>query len=223
MSEERFRRLEDVVTDPLFAEVDIGLRRGRHINAHDGEQYGFLRDAQAWLEDFYGRYDCELRHAADGYFHLVPCGDRLGRARLSGAEMLVGQTLALFYLDPRTVSVGGVLKDDELVRRLEALVGRGRLISELRGGRQKRSAERVDEEGVRKAVTRALRSLDDLGFVAYSADEREIRLYSALLRFAEPVRSLEDRSRALERLVAEGSVETVDTTDDDADLAEEEP
>ena len=185
MSDERFRRLEEVVTDPLFAEIDIGLRRGRHVNGHDIEHYGFLRDAQAYLEDFYRQYDCELRHASDGYFHLVPNGDRLGRGRLSGAEMLVGQVLALFYLDPQTVSAGGVLKNSQVVQRLEALVGKDRLIAEFRG-RQKRNVERVDEEGVRRTIGSAVRKLGELGFVVYSMDEQQIRLCPP--SFASPSR-----------------------------------
>lgn len=66
MSSDGFRRLEDVVLDPVFAEIDTDLRQGRHINSHEGERYEFLRDAQEYLEGFYRQYDCELRHAADG-------------------------------------------------------------------------------------------------------------------------------------------------------------
>ena len=213
MNEECFQNLEEVVTDPLFAEIDTDLRQGRHVNSGETERYGFLRDAQAQLEGFYRQYDCELRRAADGFFYLVPSGDRLGRRRLTGAEMLVGQALALLYLDPQTVRSRGVIANAQVVQRLETLVGRERLVAELLPRRSKRLDERVAQDTVREEIGKALRGLVGLGFVNTENTE-EIRLCPALLRFAEPVRGLDDRSEALARLIAEGKVES-----DEADEA----
>ena len=205
MNEERFQRLEEVVTDPLFAEIDTGLRQGRHVNRHETEQYGFLRDAQAHLEGFYRQYDCELRYAGDGFFYLVPNGDRVRRRRLTIAEMLVGQALTLVYLDPQTVRSGGVIANAQVVQRLEALMGRDRLVAEL-FPRRKRRDDRVAQDTVRKEIAKALLALAGLGFV-HAVDAGQVRLCPALLRFAEPVRGLEDRREALSRLIAEGIVE----------------
>ena len=220
MNEERFQKLEEVVTDPLFAEIDTDLRHGRHVNNDETERYGFLRDAQAQLERFYRQYECELRRAADGFFYLVPNGDRLGRRRLSGAEMLVGQALALLYLDPQTVRSRGVIANAQVVQRLETLVGRERLVAELLPRRSKRLDERVAQDTVREEIGKALRGLAGLGFVNTVTTE-EIRLCPALLRFAEPVRGLEDRCKALARLIAEGKVES-DEADEARDDVEEE-
>lgn len=219
MNGERFHRLEEVVSDPLFAEIDTGLRQGRHVNRHETEQYGFLRDAQAHLEGFYRQYDCELRHAGDGFFYLVANGDRLRRRRLTIAEMLVGQALTLMYLDPQTVRSGGVIASAQVVQRLEALMGRDRLVAELLPQRKRRD-ERVAHDTVREEIAKALRALAGLGFV-HAADARRVRLRPALLRFAEPIRGLEDRREALSRLIAEGVVER-DDADETHESVEEE-
>lgn len=204
MSQEGFARLEDVVLDPLFAEVDLDLRQGRHVNRHESERYGFLRDAFEHLEGFYLQYDCELRHATEGFFHLVPNGSGLGRRRLTAGEMLVGQALAIAYLDPETVRKGGSISSEEIVRRLAGIVGEERLVEAL-NPRRRRLDERVAEENVREEVDKALRGLASLGFVE-SGEGGQMRVCPSLLRFAEPVHGLEDRAAALERLIAQGRV-----------------
>lgn len=208
MSDNGYERLEDVVLDPAFAEVDMDLRQGRHINQHESERYGFLRDAHEHLERFYRQYDCELRHATEGFFHLVANGSALARRRLTVAEMLVGQTLALVLLDPETVRTGGIVGTDDVVRRLVAIVGEDRVVAEL-NPRRKRQDERVAEGNVREEIERALRGLANLGFVE-SREARRVRLGPALLRFAEPVHGLADRAKALEQLIARGLVERPD-------------
>ena len=205
MNSEGFHRLEEVVVDPLFAEIDTDLRQGRHINSHEGERYEFLRDAQEYLEAFYRQYDCELRHATDGgYFYLVPNGGRLRRRRLTGAEMLVGQALAILYLDPENLRSGGLITNEHVLQWLAALVGEERLATVL-SPRRRRQDERVAQENVREEVAKAVRTLAGLGFV-HGVDVGHIRLCPSLLRFAEPVRGLEDRSDALARLIAKGEI-----------------
>src|SRR2546428_245413 len=109
MKEAPFARLEDVIRDPLFPELDVALRQGRHIDRDEADRYAFLLDAQTHLEIFYRRYGCELMHASDGYFYLLPRGDQLGRRHLTAGEMLVGQVLALMYLEPSAVQAGGAV------------------------------------------------------------------------------------------------------------------
>ncbi len=104
MTDSTFQSLEAAIADEHFPEVDLVLRRGRHIGRDDGTAYDYLVDAQALLEGFYARFGCELVQRSDGYFYLLPAGDRLGRRQLSAGEMLVGQTLALLYLDRRRSS-----------------------------------------------------------------------------------------------------------------------
>src|SRR5690606_8649566 len=109
--------LQDVIEDELFPEVDLALRRGEHVDLSDPDRYAFLRDAQRHLEVLYLRYGCQLVQA-EGFFYLLPQGDRLGRRHLSAGEMLVGQTLALLLLDPATLRGQGVVPRQQVTARL---------------------------------------------------------------------------------------------------------
>jgi chromosome partition protein MukE len=220
-----FHTLEEALDDEHYPEVDLALRRGRHIGRDDGTMYEYLVDAQALLEVFYRRFGCELIQQSDGYFYLLPSGDRLGRRQLSAGEMLVGQTLALLYLDPATLQHGGIVGREAPLQRLSALIGTDVLVRTIVPRRVRRGKydERIASEAVRTKVSDALRRLADLGFVDLLDDTR-LRLRPALMRFAEPVRSLGDLSAALERLVRVGEVvldETAPAADEDANLDEE--
>ena len=223
MTDSTFHSLEEALADEHFPEVDLMLRRGRHIGRDDGTAYDYLVDAQSILEPFYRRFGCELVQQSDGYFYLLPSGDRLGRRQLSVGEMLVGQALALLYLDPATLQHRGTVARDTLLQRLSGLLGVEVLVR-LLGPRRKRYDERIAAETVRTQVGEALRRLAELGFVDL-VDDTSLRLRPALMRFAEPVRGLSDPSEALERLVARGEVllgET-DATDDERPPGDEEP
>lgn len=224
MSATTFHTLEEALGDEHYPEVDLALRRGRHIGRDDGTMYEYLVDAQAPLEAFYRRFGCELIQQSDGYFYLLPSGDRLGRRQLSAGEMLVGQTLALLYLDPATLRQGGVVGRETLLQRLSALLGTDVLVRTLdpRRARRGKYDERVAAEAVRAKVDDALRRLAALGFVDLLDDTR-LRLRPALMRFAEPVRGLGDLRSALERLVRVGEVVLGDeqASEEDASLDEE--
>jgi chromosome partition protein MukE len=220
MTKSPFPNLEAVVTDELFPEVDLMLRRGRHVGRDDGTAYDYLVDAQALLEEFYRRFGCELLQQSDGYFYLLPSGDRLGRRQLSVAEMLVGQTLALAYLDPATLQHGGIVGREVLLQRLSGLLGTEVLVRTL-NPRKRKYDERIAAETVRTQVGEALRRLADLGFVDL-IDEERLRLRPALMRFAEPVRGLQDVQAALERLIARGEALLGEPAVDDEGANEEE-
>ena len=199
-----FERLEDVLLDDLFPDLDLALRRGRHVGREDGAVYELLIDGQAHLEAFYLRYGCELVHRSEGYFYLLPTGDRMGRRVLSRGEMLVGQVLALLYLDPTAVQRGGVVSTADVLGRLDMLVGAEVLIKTLIG-EKRRYDERIAEETARFHVGKALRSLAGLGFIDV-LDSEQLRLRPSLFRFADPVRGREELVVALERLVREGEI-----------------
>lgn len=223
MSASSFQSLAETLADEQYPKVDLALRRGRHIGRDDGPMYEYLVDAQALLEPFYQRFGCELIQRSDGYFYLLPrpSNDALGRRQLSPGEMLVGQTLALLYLDPATLQHGGVVGREALLQRLSALLGADLLVRTLdprRARRGKKYDERVAAESVRTKVGEAVRRLGELGFVDLLEDAR-LRLRPALMRFAEPVRGLGDRSVALERLVRSGEV----VLEDEDPEAEEDP
>lgn len=215
-----FHTLEAAIEDEHFPDVDLALRRGRHIGRDDGTAYDYLVDAQAILESFYRRFGCELVQRSDGYFYLLPAGDRLGRRQLSAGEMLVGQTLALLYLDPATLHHGGLVERDAVLQRLAGLLGTEVLVRTL-SPRKRKYDERIAAETVRAQLGEALRRLAELGFVD-AVDDARLRLRAALMRFAEPVRDLGDPAAALERLVACGEVVIADEVSPDDDGADRE-
>ncbi len=204
LTDTRYLALGDVVADELFPDVDLALRRGRHVDREDALWYTFLIDAQAHLEAFYRRFGCELIHPADGYFYLLPTGDKLGRRHLSVPEMLVGQALTLLYLDPNTLQSGGVVQRSDALSHLAAVMGSDALTRTF-NPKRKRVDERVAQETVRAKFAEALRRLSTLGFVDLLEGEA-MRLRPGLLRFAEPVRGRGSPAEALERLVARGEL-----------------
>lgn len=221
MKDSSFHCLEAAIDDEHFPEVDLALRRGRHIGRDDGTAYDYLIDAQALLEGFYQRFGCELVQRSDGYFYLLPSGDRLGRRHLSAGEMLVGQTLALLYLDPTTLQHGGLVGREAVLQRLSGLLGTEALVRTL-NPRKRKYDERIAGETVRTQVGEALRRLADLGFVDI-LDDSSLRLRPALMRFAEPVRGLVDPTEALERLVACGEVLLGEENGDEPGIDEDSP
>ena len=218
-----FQALEEAIADEHFPEVDLALRRGRHVGRDDGTAYDYLVDALDHLEPFYRRFDCELVQQADGYFYLLPSGNLFRRRQLSAGEMLVGQTLALMYLDPATLQHGGKVQREALLHRLSGLLTTETLVRTLNPQRRKFD-ERIAAKTVRTKVAQALRRLADLGFVDV-VDDAMLRLRPALMRFAEPVRDLSDQQAALERLVQGGELvlghPDEEAASDDGDDAED--
>lgn len=205
---EQFESLQSVVTDPRFPEVDTLLRQGVHIDVDDIELYEFLLQAQGHLDAFYDGYDCRLVHAPEQYFFLVSEGTLLGQSRLSRAQMLVGQTLALMRMDPAHLAQAGRVTTEQLLTQLEMLVpaeGLFRLLAPRSRGKDRAT----DQRKVREAVQKALRGLDRLRFVDLDRDDT-IGLRRSLMRFADPVRGRGDVQAALEQMVARGEAAVED-------------
>jgi chromosome partition protein MukE len=212
--------LEEAVSAEAFPDVDLALRRGRHIDRDDAEWYAFLVDAQAVLESFYRRFGCELVHKSDGYFYLLPTSDKLGKRHLSSGEMLVGQALTLLYLDPAAVEGGGLVARDQVISQLAGVMGAEPLLRAM-NPKRRRLDERVAEETTRNKIAEALRRLATLGFVEI-VEPNQVRLRPSLLRFAEPVRGTGAPEAALERLVEEGELVLTDLNAEVADADEPE-
>lgn len=201
---EPFHDLGDAIQDQRFVDIDLALRRGTHIDRDDADWYAYLLDAQGVLEPFYRRYGCELIQRSDGYFFLLPTGDKVSKRLLGLPEMIVGQGAALLYLDPSTVESGGVVSKDDLLSHLAAVMGTDLLVGVF-NPKRKRMDERVAQETVRQRVNEGLRKLAQLGFVTVSDDSR-VHLRSSLMRFADPVRGAGSPREALEKLIARGEV-----------------
>lgn len=210
-----------VLGDEAFPEVDLALRRGRHVDADDVEKFSFLVEYQAELEAFYRRFGCELMRSNDGFFYLLPVSDRFSRRHLSRGEMLVGQALTLIYLDPETLARGRVITREQVLGQLAGTLGTDALVRVF-NPKIKKKDERVAEEMVRVKVAEALRRLASLGFVE-PVESDHLRLRPALMRFAEPLRALGGAEEALKKLAKDGVIaltsESEPEPDPDADAA----
>ncbi len=239
MTPRTFTELQEVVLDPSFPDLDLALRRGRHVDREDFAWYTLLTDAQDLLEAFYRRYGCELVHKADGYYYLLPTGEKLSRRQLAVGDMLVGQALALMYLDPSTIERGGRATTEDVVAQLAVVMGAEALVRAFHT-KKKKYDERVAQKAVRTKVADGIRRLAALGFV--DVGDESLKLRPALLRFAEPVRAAGQPAAALAKLVADGEIAMVtedaepaeadvdaetesdageESTDDDSDLEAE--
>jgi chromosome partition protein MukE len=208
MTDPVYQTLADVIADDLFPEVDLLLREGRHIDDVDLERFTFLEDARTLLEGFYDRFGCDLVRSTDGYFFLLPRGDRMGRRTLDAAVMLVGQTLCLLRLDPGMLGTSWRVSRVRVLELLEQLLGAERLGQAL-NPRRKRRAKAVEEEAIRSDVDGAIRTLARLGFVDIEEDE-QLKLRAPLLRFAEPIATQPQPAEALAKLIAVGAAEEPD-------------
>lgn len=208
MSEAGFHSLGEVIDDPLFPRLDQALRNGEHVDDQAPADYHFLLDAQRWLEPFYLRYGADLVHAPDGFFYLRPVGDRLPVRRLRPAEMIVGQTLALFSLEPATLELGYVT-NAQLLERLRDLLG-DRLPQALKPKLSARAAQHRAQREARSAVRGALKRLAALGFV--DLDDIKVILRPPLMRFVDAARGGEDLAESLDRLIRMDEVELLEPT-----------
>jgi chromosome partition protein MukE len=204
-----YESLEEVVTDPLFPGVDHRLRTGGHIDMDDIRGYEFLLQAEPFLQVFYEGYACRLVHGQEGYYYLLSEGDLLGRRRLSTAEMLVGQILALLRMDPSYLKTTGRIPVDHILSHLEMLMSRQRLVDLLAPRARGRDAE-TDNRKIREAVDKAINGLARLEFLAVERTSGDVIPKKSIMRFADPVRDAGDVAAALEELMKRGAVELDD-------------
>ena len=152
-----YESLESVVRDPLFPGIDHRLRSGSHIDMDDIRSYEFVLQAEPFLQDFYAGYECQLVHGQEGYYYLLSEGDLLGRHRLSIAEMLVGQVMALL-MDPSYLKATGRIPVEHILSHLEMLLSRQRLVELLAPRARGKDAE-TDNRKIREAVDKAINGL----------------------------------------------------------------
>jgi chromosome partition protein MukE len=220
-----YQSLEAVIADPLFARADLDLRRGRHIGAdYDPFLFDFLTNAKPFLDSFYSRYEAVLLSRQEGYFYLLP--DRLalppplGQRHLGAIDMLVGQALALMRLDPKWLESNLRIPEMAALDLLEQILGEERLLRFI----PRRRGKDVDQDArkLREAYVSALRALERQCFIKREGRGNAvlIRPLVAVMRFADPVRTSEERGVTLESLIANGEIAD---TDEDADSNTEEP
>jgi len=194
--------LHDLLLDPLFPPLDIKLRAGWHCDEEEIQEYDFISQTQDKIELFYELYGYELLFATEGYYYLQPVSKEIKTYYLGLESMVVSQFLALMKMDPQYLETSGFFDLQELLDKIELLVGRSQVNRIFL--KRKKEREIVGEQDIinfQLAVKRSLRELARLGFVSINSDFSKIYPRKPIFRFMDPVRNLEDPQKALESIV----------------------
>jgi chromosome partition protein MukE len=205
----------DVYLDPLFPELDVALRQGKHLGTEsDPFVYDFLSCNQEALSSIFGRYRVALVRGPEGYFYLRPHSDNdpapLGRRHLTKLDMLVGLALSSMYLDPEWLQTGRRIPEIRILAYLEQVLGTKQLLQYA--GRRRGHDEERDALKLKESCAGSLRTLERLGFIQREGrrDSAAVIPLSPIMRFADPLRSSGPTMEAIERLIREGEIEEID-------------
>ena len=204
-----FKSLENVLLNEHFPMTDILLRRGYHID-RDDEQYYFLRDAMAFLVEFYRRFDSELIHKDNnGFFYLRPFASQANKQKLrsrkmTSEEMIVGQFLALLRFDPKVLE--SVSREEIEQRLVELKTVRALYEAFINRSKKRAYAEHAAKKKVQEKIGSALNSLRKLGFITEKSRHNYV-LKPALMRFVELAKSKHDPEKALQEMILTGEME----------------
>lgn len=196
--------------DDQFAEIDILLRRGAHINRSNLSSYEFLTQNYGELKEFYQRYGCSLFQHQDGFFYMTVKGGRMRTRLLPKSCMHLGQFIAHKARDPEITRSLGKIAVSQLIKEIETLVPRETLQAVYAPGRRDVSAD----ECMSSEIMKALKQLSDLGFVELT--EKTILPLESILRFSELARH-DNKPNDIAKLNMEsrGVVFDVPTTSDE--------
>lgn len=216
--ERTYKELSEVVTDPMYAVVDIRLRRGAHIVQDDIESYSFLEAAAPFLQEFYNSFGAALNKSNEGYYFLTSDGKLLGSTQLKQSTMIVGMVLALLRMDVQSIERQGQVSTSEIIRTLENLIGEQRLLQVLSPRRRKKFSS-SDANKIREEVNSAIKELTLLEFVEKDNSGRETCVIPrrSILRFTDPVRDSEDTMASLKTMIENGFIVAELDDNDDSD------
>jgi chromosome partition protein MukE len=165
-----------------FAECDVILRQGGHVNRSDLAHYQFLCDHYDDLTQFYKGYGCNLVQHPDGFFFLLAQNSMLRTRLLPLPCVHLGMFIALRMRDPEITRSSGRIRTDSLLQAIDASVPRETLLRVYAPKQREASADaRVTEE-----IQRTLKTLANLRFLEIQGDV--IRPLEAIHRFAELAR-----------------------------------
>lgn len=209
--------------DKEFADVDLILRRGGHINRSALALYDWVCRNHDDLKALYTNYGSTLTQHPDGFFFLTLSGGKLRSRLLPRTCVHLGMFIALKARDPEITRSSGWMGTMQLLHDIETSVPKAPLQEVYAPG----AKENVVDDRISLAITNALKVLDELCFIELRGDR--FRPLEAIGRFAEFARhnnAPDDDSRiqmSIERGVvfhdaADG--EEIEDTNNDADETE---
>lgn len=203
-----------------FAESDLILRRGGHINRSELVLYDWICRNHDGLKALYANYGATLTQHPDGFFFLTLSGGKLRSRLLPKTCIHLGMFIALKARDPEITRSSGWMNTAQLLHDIETSVPKNTLQDVYAPG----AKENVIDDRISLAINNALKVLDELYFIDLRGDR--FRPLEAIGRFAEFARhdnSPDDDARiqmSIERGVvfhdaAEG--EEIEGTNNDGD------
>lgn len=168
--------------DRQFADIDLILRRGGHINRSSLVAYEWVCNNHDSLKNFYTNFGATLEQHPDGFFFLTVSGSKL-RARLLPKTCIhLGMFIALKARDPEITRTSGWLSTSQLLHDIETTVPKEILQQIYAPGRK----ESVIDDRVTAEINSALKILATLCFVETRGEM--LRPLEAINRFAEYAR-----------------------------------
>ena len=201
--------ITDVLNDKRFPSIDVSLRKGIHFTEDDIDAYQFLVGSREILADFYSRYGAEVIYDPEGYIFLAPKEGVFRQATLKPGEMILGQVLALFTTDPRSLRDGGKIQIDDILLRLSHLLPVDQLANLFYAQRKRKSRTDLDEKKFRENAEKYLRTLCNLGFAIQTKDGC-IRPLKSIFRFTPFARSTASRDLVKSELTSKNLITNID-------------
>ncbi len=166
--------------DKQFADVDLILRRGGHVNRSNLVAYDWLCTNHEDLKGFYANYGgATLTQHPDGFFFLATPGTKLRSRLLPKVCIHLGIFIALKARDPEITRSSGWMQTAQLLHDIETTVPKEVLQQVYAPGRK----ENVVDDKIAVAIDSALKLLADLCFIERKGDS--FRPLEAIHRFAE--------------------------------------
>lgn len=165
--------------DREFADVDLILRRGGHINRSALALYDWVCRNHDDLKALYTNYGSTLAQHPDGFFFLTLSGGKLRSRLLPRTCVHLGMFIALKARDPEITRSSGWMGTTQLLHDIETSVPKDILQEAYAPG----AKENVVDGRISLAITNALKVLDELCFIELRGDQ--FRPLEAIGRFAE--------------------------------------
>lgn len=203
-------KLIEVISNPVFPELDTQLRAGRHICAEDLEKHAFVHEYFDELDKFYRRYSVELIRAPEDFYYLrTKSTSILPSSQLSELEMLCGKILCLLYLSPERLAQQGIFTVQEVYDELISLIEVERLVKLIN---PRSTGSDLDKAKLQEKLRAALNRLARMGIISFLVKDKDSNnkflIRSSCFRFGAEVRSGEDVTEAQEKLIRMGEIVT---------------
>lgn len=189
-----------IYEDPLFARIDVQLRRGGNINRSDPAAFAHIGLRFSEYEHFYSQYGSAIQLHPDGCYFLSVTDGLLPSRNLPRACIHLGMVIELKSRDPAVTRTLERISIPDLLHEMRATIPRDTLHRVYAPKNREMTMDRAIEEKYRASIQELAR----LSFIERIADL--LRPLEAIHRFADVARynNHPDRDQALRLAVRSG-------------------